>query len=320
MKSTNTVIESNPYRPVKLTTFVRLYRFFSEKKYTNIILVKVSAILLILIRTYGFWKLNNHSVNKSVASYRNDIFEFRSYNSQFHSIYFECYEKGYEKDVITAMSKFLPKGGVFIDIGSNWGHHSLIAAKEFKADVIAFEPNLDVWNDFDSIIKQLNVESNIKVYNCALSDREQQLELVQNYFESGVSSISSEYALKRNNEKYVKKIHEFLNLRPIKNLVECKRADELLKDVDRIDLIKIDAEGAELSILKGAKNTILKTQPKIIFEFHTSSTNEFDGFNEFFKLLDYKILVINEDCSSYEDMLFQDLILGERYNLLALPK
>jgi hypothetical protein len=40
--------------------------------------------------------------------------------------------------------------------------------------------------------------------------------------------------------------------------------DEVLGSVEYVDLIKIDVEGAEYEVLKGAKNTLLKTKCVVI--------------------------------------------------------
>lgn len=42
--------------------------------------------------------------------------------------------------------------------------------------------------------------------------------------------------------------------------------DDLIPKNQKIDLIKIDVEGGEFQVLKGAKNVIVKNKPKIIFE------------------------------------------------------
>jgi FkbM family methyltransferase len=48
--------------------------------------------------------------------------------------------------------------------------------------------------------------------------------------------------------------------------VELKTLDSLLREDMRIDFIKIDVEGAEFGVLKGAKQLLKKWKPVIIFE------------------------------------------------------
>jgi FkbM family methyltransferase len=48
--------------------------------------------------------------------------------------------------------------------------------------------------------------------------------------------------------------------------VEVKALDSLLPENEKIDFIKIDVEGAEFGVLKGARNIIKKNHPIIIFE------------------------------------------------------
>lgn len=49
--------------------------------------------------------------------------------------------------------------------------------------------------------------------------------------------------------------------------VELKKLDDIIPSSLHVDLIKIDVEGAEFSVLKGAKETIQRCRPTIIFEF-----------------------------------------------------
>lgn len=48
--------------------------------------------------------------------------------------------------------------------------------------------------------------------------------------------------------------------------VELKRLDKVIPTDIKIDLIKIDVEGAEFMVLKGAKDLLIKNKPAIIFE------------------------------------------------------
>lgn len=48
--------------------------------------------------------------------------------------------------------------------------------------------------------------------------------------------------------------------------VEIKRLDDIIPLDEKIDFIKIDVEGAEFGVLKGAKNLLAKNKPTILFE------------------------------------------------------
>ncbi|NDC29454.1 MAG: FkbM family methyltransferase [Bacteroidetes bacterium] len=48
--------------------------------------------------------------------------------------------------------------------------------------------------------------------------------------------------------------------------VEIRRLDDLIPSNTKIDVIKIDVEGAELGVLKGASKLILRDKPLLIFE------------------------------------------------------
>ncbi len=63
----------------------------------------------------------------------------------------------------------------------------------------------------------------------------------------------------------------------------------------KVDFIKIDAEGAELGVLKGGRNTIISDKPLIILSMHPKSIAHRGETNEqiwdFLAPLNYKILL-----------------------------
>ena len=97
-------------------------------------------------------------------------------------------------DVSATLEIFLTEKSMFLDIGSNWGHHSFSAALKKKCSVIAFEPNQEVYRDFVRINNQLGLVDKLKIHICALSSVKSSLLLSQNYFDSGVASISQSYS------------------------------------------------------------------------------------------------------------------------------
>ena len=70
-----------------------------------------------------------------------------------------------------------------------------------------------------------------------------------------------------------------------------------LKKISFIDIIKIDAEGAEYSVLKGSEKTLRKFRPKIILGLHPKSIENFGDslilIYDFISTLGYKITYEN---------------------------
>lgn len=93
--------------------------------------------------------------------------------------------------------------------------------------------------------------------------------------------------------------------------------DNIIPKNISIDFIKIDVEGAEYNVIKGAKNTILRNRPVIIFEFGKSSSKYYNvNAEKLYSLLckDLKLKILNKtDPLNYKE--FNDL-----YNFIAYPK
>ncbi|HPS84097.1 MAG TPA: FkbM family methyltransferase [Bacteroidales bacterium] len=67
--------------------------------------------------------------------------------------------------------------------------------------------------------------------------------------------------------------------------VEVKKLDDLIAG-QKVNLIKIDVEGAELNVLQGSINTLKAEKPYVIFEFGMGASNYYDSTPEkMFQLL-----------------------------------
>ena len=150
---------------------------------------------------------------------------------------------GFETDEIDFLNTFLNEGDCFLDIGANVGLFSLYASKKVgpSGTVIAFEPSQTT---FKRLLENLELNSlkNVKPYNLGLSDQEEMLELniSVNGFEAWNTFVHT------NDNKFSTKEH-----------VQVRLLDDFLKeislDIDKIALvIKLDVEGFELNVLKGA--------------------------------------------------------------------
>lgn len=121
---------------------------------------------------------------------------------------------------------------------------------------------------------------NCKILNFAASNQADEIEF--NYV---VSNPAYSGMLKRD---YDRPHEEDTKIK----VLTAKLDDEIPRDL-RIDLIKIDVEGAELQVLEGAINLIRSHQPIVVFEFGLGASNHYgttpEKLFEFFERVNMKI-------------------------------
>ncbi len=72
--------------------------------------------------------------------------------------------------------------------------------------------------------------------------------------------------------------------------VEIKRLDEIIPPDTKIDFIKIDVEGGEYDVMKGAKKLLKRDQPHVIFECGLGANNYYEASpNELYNFLTIEI-------------------------------
>lgn len=170
------------------------------------------------------------------------------------------------------------ENGIFIDIGANCGVNTIILAKQNpKSVVYAFEPYKKVFNLLEKNIFDNNLK-NVKAFNLGVS-KEGVDELTLSIYNE-MSGANSSYAV---NEKFSDTYH-------IKNettKIKCTSLDFFVKTngIDKIDLLKIDCEGAEFDILYNSKTLESDKIKNIVGEFHNLKYNQCD--NNSSKLIEY---------------------------------
>jgi FkbM family methyltransferase len=137
-----------------------------------------------------------------------------------------------------------------VDVGANIGAFALYQAIVKHADhVIAFEPSPHVFPRLAKNMKNNNL-LNVRLVNAAVGEKEGVLS-----FSEGKMSINGQ-------------VSEF---GPLK--VPCVTLDAALAGEPIIDILKIDAEGYETHILKGASETLQKTR-RVALELHYPGERE----------------------------------------------
>jgi len=164
-------------------------------------------------------------------------------------------------------------GAVFVDVGANVGGYTVRLGKRFGT-VISIEPNQRAADVLEKNI-ELNRLANVSVVRAAISDTTGEATL--NVPASGKTTRSSIIESYDGGSSF---------------LVRTTTLDALLGGYDKIDLIKIDAEGAEVKVLKGGKQTLRKTL-KLVLELGSWSEREIteilDGAGFEFSDLDSKV-------------------------------
>lgn len=180
-------------------------------------------------------------------------------------------KKSFEYSTLELFSTILEPGHVIIDVGANSGLYSIFYSKLVgeQGKVYAFEPGKDTYSILQENLK-LNNCKNVLTYNFALSNKKSKVEMVSfNHKDLKLQSWDS--------FKYIKEIAPD-KMDADSSTMNAFRLDDLeeFNTIPKIDCIKIDVEGAELLVLQGSANTIVKHKPIIIFELSGEWTNRFN--------------------------------------------
>lgn len=186
------------------------------------------------------------------------------------------------------LNRYLQPDMVFADIGANQGEFSLFAAKRLtKGRVLAFEPVDFFYNLLRENI-QRNQYPNIDTFHYGLSNEVKQLPIYMG--QTGAGEHEGLATIFQSNQR----------ARFIQN-IELKVLDEQvsLLNIQRLDFMKIDVEGAEMLVLKGAQKTIERFRPLIMLEIN-HATYQAAGYTvpdviAFFKSLRYTLNVMTKN-------------------------
>jgi FkbM family methyltransferase len=176
------------------------------------------------------------------------------------------YLHGFENETINHFLKCLKKGDIVVDIGANIGIYSLLASKKIGEDgeVFAFEPAPIASAAFKNNIERNNLK-NIKLFNKGVAE----------FTGEAILNICADDAYNTLGSAPMKEITS-------QHKIELVSLDDFFeyRKVNRINVIKIDTEGAEFLIFQGAKKTLEKFKPILFFEYNPHVTEGFNNTTE----------------------------------------
>lgn len=151
----------------------------------------------------------------------------------------------YESEMLTHIADLQPTGTI-VDVGANIGNHTVFFGMFTDADkVIAVEPNELVVPLLERNIAVNHLSNKVVRHSCALGAEPGRVGLL------------------------VGRLHNLGHTRTIAGSdVEQRRLDDIVSDKE-ISVIKIDVEGYELEVLKGASRVLREQKPELFLEAAT---------------------------------------------------
>tara|TARA_X000000368_G_C22783786_1_gene602731 strand:- start:3 stop:725 length:723 start_codon:yes stop_codon:yes gene_type:complete len=202
-----------------------------------------------------------------------------------------------ERKIFLKLNELLGKNiKQVIDVGAHKGEFILRLSKLFNIrNALSFEPNPKVFNILNNNTSDLQKKKILKTLNLGIGE-DNKTEILNVNIESSSSSINK---LNKESNYFIRK-YRVLNFFKNKNItkpvqIRITKLSDILKkyQLKEIDLLKIDTEGYELSVLKSVINN-LKDIKVIYFEHHFD-----DMIIKKYKLGDIHSLLIENDFKKY---------------------
>lgn len=213
----------------------------------------------------------------------------------------------HDPDVKTTYVNLLannPEIRTFFDVGANYGTHSLLFLCH-GIKVISFEPNTGLKKQFDLFCELNNVRGNMENY--AIGDKTGTVDFWYPENASWLGTIVTEAADSLKGHHNLEKLT--VPLITLDGYTEEKGIQP--------DLIKIDTEGNEINVLRGATKLIDNRKPLIIFESNSRQGREV--LWDFFLEKGYTLHDLPYGSGVDKTLSMESFITSASFNFIAVP-
>jgi FkbM family methyltransferase len=165
----------------------------------------------------------------------------------------------YEAELLEALHAELAPGDVVLDVGANLGNHTVYFAKIAGCRVAAFEAHPVAFGFLQDNVRINGLEDRVDAYHLAVSDAEGRVSIVA---EMDNNLGATRFGMDADGTVRAVKLDDMDLKRPVR-------------------LMKIDVEGMECEVLRGARELIARDRPLIVCEAQTQ-----DEFHKIWAILE----------------------------------
>jgi FkbM family methyltransferase len=219
----------------------------------------------------------------------------------------------YEPNTLYVLRTFLQAGAVFLDVGANAGVFSLVASRYVGASgrVYSFEPSEREYRRLLDVIQLNGLEGRMTPVQVAVGARpgHEMLRVAAPPY-SGLNTLGTEFPYDGVDVSNVERV-------AVTTLDEYSRRQHL----SRIDVIKIDIEGAESAALAGSASILQRLRPVLIIELFSralvSNGASVSELQEHLQNADYRFFQIDDETAGLTRV--EDLTTVDEQNIVAVP-
>jgi FkbM family methyltransferase len=204
-------------------------------------------------------------------------------------------------DLEWAIHRYIKSGTIAVDVGANLGFISVLMAERVgeRGEVFAIESNPDVRPKIEKIFR-INGLQNYRLFPCGCSDKKEEAYFYINRRDHSMSCISQNH----------------MGLK-----VQLLPLDLILEDVYKtVSFIKIDVERHEPEVLAGARRTLQKHRPTIVFETGTHTLEQVSKIGNILTEMSYDVVGVLHEWGIESKELSLKMTPRSHCNVLALPK
>lgn len=234
----------------------------------------------------------------------------------------------YERQQIKMLDKFVSPGSTAIDIGANCGVYTFKLSQLVgeKGRVLAFEPSASI---FSALKQNASGSTNIFCHQIGLSSEAKEgvtlwipllFGKIPDPALAGIDAPSIAYASFMNRWAFGL-FHSQPTAMPVKKeIIATQPLDAFIDQINNLSFIKIDVEGHEVEVLKGATQILAQKRPVVQFEsFFLSEKEKADWFLKFALGLNYDIYILSKE-DAFELFTSESLIRSSSRNYYLVPK